>query len=148
LFFNKNGLDSMREENVQAEKNAEASGGRSVPAAVPVRALNWMQRAWRPTVSMVAVSLALLLLWHGINGRNGLLVWQQKRAEDRQLRKDIDELQLENARLRERIDRLKSDPDAINQVAHEQLHYAKPNEVIVQLPPEKRTQTPPDGAGK
>ena len=58
-------------------------------------------------------------------------MWQQKRVEDRQLRKEIDDLQQENARLRERIERLKSNPDAIGQVARDKLHYAKPNEVIV-----------------
>lgn len=133
---------------MQDGKIAEASGQAAVPAPVPVRALNWMQRVWRPAASVVAVLMALLLLWHGINGRNGLLVWRGKRVEDRQLRKDIDNLQQENARLRDRIDRLKSDPDAINQVAHDQLHYAKPNEVIVQLPPENKTQSQPAGAGK
>jgi cell division protein FtsB len=107
-----------------------------------------MRRAWRPAASVVAVSLALLLLWHGFSGKNGLLVWQQKRVEDRQLRKDIDGLQQENARLRQRNERLNSSPDAIGQVAREQLHYAKPNEVIVQLPPEKKTQAQPAGAGK
>jgi cell division protein FtsB len=77
-----------------------------------------------------------------------LLVWQQKRVEDRQLRKEIDGLQQENARLRQHNERLNSSPDAIGQVAREQLHYAKPNEVIVQLPPEKKTQAQPAGAGK
>jgi cell division protein FtsB len=33
-------------------------------------------------------------------------------------------------------------------VAREQLHYAKPNEVIVQLPPEKKTQAQTAGTGK
>ena len=64
------------------------------------------------------------------------------------MHKEIDDLQQENTRLRERIERLKTNPDAIGQVAREQLHYAKPNEVIVQLPPEKKTQTQTAGAGK
>lgn len=135
----------MQGKNAQ---NVEASGEAAAPTPMPVRVLNWMRRVWRPAASVVAVSLAALLLWHGISGRNGLLVWLGKRAEDRQLRKDIDELQQENGKLREHIDRLKTDPDAINQVAHDQLHYTKPNEVIVQLPPEKKTQAQPTGAGK
>ena len=138
----------MQDKNVQAGKNAMANGEGSVTASISQRALNWMRRAWRPAASVVAVSLALLLLWHGFSGKNGLLVWQQKRVEDRQLRKDIDGLQQENARLRQHNERLNSSPDAIGQVAREQLHYAKPNEVIVQLPPEKKTQAQPAGAGK
>ena len=138
----------MQDKNVQAGKNAMANGEGSVTASISQRALNWMRRAWRPAASVVAVSLALLLLWHGFSGKNGLLVWQQKRVEDRQLRKEIDGLQQENARLRQHNERLNSSPDAIGQVAREQLHYAKPNEVIVQLPPEKKTPAQPTGAGK
>jgi cell division protein FtsB len=97
-------------------------------------------------VSGLVVALALLLGWHVVNGKNGLSAWQQKRAEDRALRKEIDELNQENTRLRERIEQLKSNPDAIGIVAHDILHYAKPNEVIIQLPPEKQSQ--PATAGK
>ena len=138
----------MQDKNVQAGKNAVAKVEGSVPASISQRALGWMRRAWRPAASLMAVSLALLLLWHGFNGKNGLLVWQQKRTEDRQLRKEIDDLQQENARLRNRNERLNSSPDAIGQVARQQLHYAKPNEVIVQLPPEKKTPAQPVGTGK
>jgi cell division protein FtsB len=144
----KSGLDSMRDKNLHTGKNAEASGDEAVPAALPVRALSWMRRAWRPAASAVLVFAAFLVLWQGVNGKNGLRVWRQKRAEDQQLRKQIDELNQENARLRDRVERLKSNPDAIGQVAREQMHYAKPNEVIVQLPPEKKTQVQPAGAGK
>jgi cell division protein FtsB len=138
----------MQDKNVQAGKKAEAGREETVPAALSERVWHWMRRAWRPAASGLAVTLALLLVWHGVSGKNGLLFWRQKRVEDRQLRKEIDGLQQENARLRERNERLNSSPDAIGQVAREQLHYAKPNEVIVQLPPEKKTQVQPAGTGK
>jgi cell division protein FtsB len=98
------------------------------------RVLEWAQRAWRPAGTVVAVGLALLLTWHVINGKDGLQVWHQKRAQDQQLRKEINDLQQENARLRDHIERLKSDPDAIEHEAREKLHYAKPGEVIYTLP--------------
>ncbi len=90
-----------------------------------------------------------LLTWHVVNGKNGLSVWQQKRAEDRQLQKEIKDLQQENARLREHVERLKSDPDAIEHEAREKLHYAKPGEVIYTLPPEpQNARRSRPGAGK
>jgi cell division protein FtsB len=139
----------MQDKNVQAGKNAEAGGDEAVPATKGERVLNWMRRAWRPGASAVLVLAAFVVLWQGVNGKNGLRVWLEKRAEDRQLRKENDDLAQENARLRDRVERLKSNPDAIGQVAREQMHYAKPNEVIVQLPPpEKKTQDKPSGAGK
>jgi cell division protein FtsB len=136
----------MRDEKAQAIKNATGSGKISAP--MHRRALNWTRRVWRPTASVLAVTLALLVGWQGFNGKNGLFAWLDKRAEDRQLRKEIDDLNQENARLRDRIERLKTNPDAIRLVAREQLHYAKPNEVIVSLPPEQKTQAQPAGAGK
>ena len=113
---------------------------------MPLRALDWARRAWRPGATLMAVTLTLLLTWHVFSGKNGLTVWQQKRAEDRQLQKDIQELELENAHLRQRIVRLKSDPEAIEHEAREKLHYAKPGEVIYTLP--VQTQTPAAEAGK
>jgi cell division protein FtsB len=110
-----------------------------------MRALDWLIRVWRPAGTVVAVGLALMLTWHVINGKHGLSVWQQKRVEDRQLRKEIDGLQQENARLRQRVERLKTDPHAIEREAREKLHYAKPGEVIYALPPEPPAQARPAG---
>ena len=138
----------MPDEKMQARTRAADSQQGAVSASLPKRVLDFARLVWRPAASVVAVALALLLLWHGINGKNGLLTWQQKRVEDRQLRKQIDELQQENARLRERIERLKSNPDAIRIVARDQLHYAKPNEVIVTLPPAQKTPAQPAGTVK
>ena len=135
----------MADEYIQPEKRV------AVAARAPLRerAVDWMLRMWRPAGTAVAVGLALLLTWHVINGKHGLQVWHQKRAEDQQLRKEIDELQQENARLRDHIEKLKSDPDAIEHEAREKLHYAKPGEVIYTLPaPALSPAQGPAGSGK
>jgi cell division protein FtsB len=125
---------------------------RKTPEQVPVparqRALDWAKRAWRPAGTIVAVALAALLMWHVINGKNGLSVWQQKRAEDRDLQKQIKDVQQENAQLRQEIERLKTNPDAIEHEAREKLHYAKPGEVIYSLPAPTPAQPQPASSGK
>ncbi|MGP8252086.1 MAG: FtsB family cell division protein [Terracidiphilus sp.] len=98
------------------------------------RAADWVQRIWRPAGTGVAVVLALLLTWHVINGKHGLSVWHQERAQDKMLQKQIQDLQIENAAMKDQIEHLKSDPDAIEREAREKLHYAKPGEVIYALP--------------
>lgn len=113
--------------------DAAAVAERAAAAGVPRGALTRAVRAWRTAGSVVAVALALLLGWHVVNGQHGLSVWEQKRVQDKQLQKEIDELQQENARLRVRVDKLKSDPDAIEREAREKLRYAKQGEVIVDL---------------
>lgn len=115
------------------------------PAPMPRRALDWSLRVWRPAGTAVVVVLALLLGWHVVNGKHGLSSWQQNRVREKQLRKEIDQLQQENARLRVRVDKLKSDPSAIEHEAREKLHYAKPGEVIVDVPPAQSTQSQPSG---
>ena len=120
----------MADEEIQPEKRVAVAA----PAPLRVRAVDWMARMWRPAGTAVAVCLAMLLTWHVVNGKHGLQVWHQKRGEDLQLRKEIDDLQQENARLKDHIEKLKSDPDAIEHEAREKLHYAKPGEVIYTLP--------------
>jgi cell division protein FtsB len=137
-------MKSMSEEKEPAAKTDLTL----VPVTAPKRALDWGLRVWRPAATVVAVGLALLLTWHVVKGQNGLSVWHQKRMEDRQLRQEIEQLQKENARMKEHIERLKSDPEAIEHEAREKLHYAKPNEVIVAMPPDPPAQAQPAGAGK
>ena len=118
------------------------------PLPFRLRALRWAQQGWRPAGTMVAVALTLAFAWSVINGRHGLSYWYKQRVEDKRLRHEIQDLEQENAHLRDHIDRLKSDPAAIEHEAREKLHYAKPGEVIYTLPPEPKTQEQPSGNGR
>jgi cell division protein FtsB len=136
---------TLQEENVQAGPRAAPAAEK--PRLLRERAYEWSQQMWRPAGTMLAVGLAGLLMWHVVNGKDGLSIWQQKRAEDRQLQKEIKDLEQENTQLSQRIDRLQSDPDAIEHEAREKLHYAKPGEVIYALPaPAAADQTQPGGS--
>jgi cell division protein FtsB len=118
-------------------KGTEAPKSKAASKPLRQRAVDWSLRMWRPAGTAMAVALALLLGWHVVNGKHGLSAWQQNRTQDKTLRKEIDDLQQENARLAVRVKKLTSDPNAIEHEAREKLHYAKPGEVIVDLPVEK-----------
>jgi cell division protein FtsB len=137
----------MRDEKVHSltglKKVGIGAGPGTGAAPIQKRALDWTLRVWRPVGTVVAVGLALLVTWHVINGKHGLNVWQQNRLEDHELQKEIKDLGDENARLRDRVERLKSDPDAIEHEAREKLHYAKPGEVIYTLPAGAQAQPQP-----
>lgn len=113
-----------------------------MPSTVGERALVWAQRLWRPAGTVVAVALALLVTWHVVYGKHGLSVWQHQRAQDRALQQQIQDLQQENAQMRQQVQRLQSDPEAIEREARERLHYAKPGEVIYTLPEAPQAQPP------
>ncbi len=87
--------------------------------------------------------LTLMLAWHVFNGKHGLSSWQQNRVQEKQLSKEIDQLQKDNERLRIRVARLRTDPSAIEHEAREKLHYTKPGEVIVALPPDPSVKAQP-----
>ena len=137
----------MQDGLFEVKKKSEATGDEKVHVPISRRAWRFAQQAWRPSASVAAVALAGMILWHGVIGKNGLLVWQQKRVEDQQLRKEIDSLDKENARLRNRVERLKNNPDAIGVVARDKMHYVGQNEVIVDLSNEQKTPAQP-AAGK
>lgn len=133
----------MQEGLFEVVKNTGTAESEKASVPISQRLIGFAQRAWRPSASALAVALAMLIVWHGVTGRNGLLVWQQKRVEDQQLRKEIDDLNKENTRLRDRVERLKSNPDAIGMVAHDKMRYVKQNEVIVDLSNESKPQAQP-----
>ncbi len=92
--------------------------------------------------SVAMAAFALFLAWTVVTGRNGLTSWNQKRAEDKALTQEIEQLTDENARLGQHVDRLRIDPGAIEHEARERLHYARPNEIIYALPVTTQAERP------
>lgn len=75
--------------------------------------------------------LSWILLW----GRNSFYqVWKQKQALQ-ELQTKSDRLRLDNDSLRGETSRLKTDPDAAEEVAREQHGMIKPDEVIYRFKP-------------
>jgi cell division protein FtsB len=133
----------MQRGNEQGARHIQKGRAAGVPEPFSKRALDWALGIWRPAGTVVAVGLALLLAWHVVNGKHGLASWQQKRVQEKQLNKDIESLQQDNEHLLQRVEKLKSDPHAVEREAREKLHYAKPGEIIYALPPDPPAQTQP-----
>ena len=88
----------------------------------------------RKAATVAAALLALGVGYHVICGANGLTVYEQKRQETVRLNQQMQELQRENDLLKGHVDRLQSDPNAIEHQAREEFHYTRPGEVIYALP--------------
>ncbi|MBI1955703.1 MAG: septum formation initiator family protein [Acidobacteria bacterium] len=79
--------------------------------------------------------LALLsLLTLELIGENGYLARRERRRQIEASTVEIEQLRQENQRLSQRIQDLRSNPHAIEELARERLRLARPGEVIVTLP--------------
>jgi cell division protein FtsB len=63
-------------------------------------------------------------------------------TDSQKLDREIQALQQESARRQQTIKALKSQPQAIEKEAREQLRYARPGEVVYTLPTPKPTPSP------
>ena len=117
---------------VERAPRAEALAASWIEWARPLGARVY---ALRRRVATVAVGLlACLLFIHVMFGANGMVVYNQKRAEYDLLRKKVLEVKQENERYKHEIESLKSDQKAIEKEAREQLGYAKPGEYVYVSP--------------
>src|SRR5271154_2599078 len=103
-------------------------------SGVIARLFGQSQVGWRKVATGAAALLALAMGYHVIFGQNGLTVYQQKRQDAQSLDQQLHSLQRENEALKGHVDRLQSDPNAIEHQAREELHYTRPGEVIYTLP--------------
>lgn len=112
-------------------RNAESGmSGEREEAGFWVGLARFAYRMRRRAATVLVIAAALVFGYHAIFGENGVNVYEQRRSEDRAVKKRIVELQQENTKLAQQVKELKSDPDAIEHEARERLHYARPGEVI------------------
>jgi cell division protein FtsB len=119
-----------------------------------------MMESLRPTLTMLynirrrlaTGAVVLLTIWmftHVMFGANGMVVYRQKKTEYQDLQKEIDVLQRENDRYTGQIKSLQTpDPKAIEKEAREQLHYARPGEVVYVSPAQPRPPVPTNNAAR
>lgn len=136
--------DSLRAV-VSKAPQAEAWIGQLVWKSRPV--WRWAFGAWRRLATAAVVLLTIWLSLHVMLGANGMVIYRQKRAEYQRLQKENQKLQDDNDLYTQHIKALRSDPQAIEKEAREQLHYTRPGEVIY-VAPAATAQTPPASAAR
>ena len=117
---------------IEMKRSAQNAG--ETKSSTGVRLYERARREWRKAATGAAALLALAMGYHVIFGQNGLTVYQQKRQETQSLDEQLRSLERENSLLKGHVDRLQSDPNAIEHQAREELHYTRPGEVIYTLP--------------
>jgi cell division protein FtsB len=74
--------------------------------------------------------LVILLGFHVIFGTNGMVVYTHKRAEYRKLLQETEQIDEEHSKLEKQVDRMKHDPEAIEEEARNTLGYTKKGEIV------------------
>jgi cell division protein FtsB len=82
-----------------------------------------------------AALLLVAFLINEVAGQGGYLARLEQRRQIDALTSDIERLRKENEQLSVEIRSLREDPAAIEQYAREQLHLARPGELVIALPP-------------
>ncbi len=92
---------------------------------------------WRRFL-IIVIGLGLFaLVVHTVFGERGYLGLRSQRGEYERLKQEVWTLEEENQQLKEEIKALKSDPNAVERVAREELKMAKPGETVITLPEKK-----------
>jgi cell division protein FtsB len=117
-----------------AERAPEAEAWVAGRATKVRPVLDWLYVMRRRIATATVLVVTLLLFLHVMFGANGMVVYRQKRTEYETLEKQLDRLQKENQNYTKDIQGLKTDPQMMEKEAREQLHYARPGEVVYVAP--------------
>jgi cell division protein FtsB len=90
----------------------------------------------------VAGLLLFAFLMNEVVGNSGYVARQAQLEQIEALNQQILQLKNNNSNLARRIQDLRSDPGAIEEMAREQLHLGRPGEVVVTLPPSGQPAQP------
>jgi cell division protein FtsB len=100
----------------------------------------------RRVVSYALFAGSLVLVVNALVGENGYLATIRAERESAAVQQEVMRLRLENQALRDDIDRLNTDPAALEEAARRTLGMIKPGETVVILkdyrPPEDRERRP------
>jgi len=96
----------------------------------PLRTSSIPPVARRKTLQLLLVFVTLVLILNALIGDRGLMETLRARQKHAEIATAIERLRSDNARLREEIGRLRSDPWTIEAVARQELGLLKPGEIL------------------
>jgi len=101
----------------------------------PVSFFEQVGQFLRRNLNWLLVGALGLLLLQDIFGTHGLLAMRRSQQEAARVQREIQELNEENRQMQDRVKELKSDPEAIERIAREEMGLARPGEYIFKLQP-------------
>jgi cell division protein FtsB len=103
---------------------------------------------WSRHARTILGAALLLLGIHDILGPHGFLAMRRTQKEMEQLRNDVQRLNKDNSSMSDEAQSLKTDPQAIERIAREEMGLARPGELIFKMPPPAPAQPSSGAAAK
>jgi len=101
-----------------------------------------MREFLRRNMSLFLAAGLVLLMIQDVFGTHGVLAMRRAQKEAARVQQEIDRANDENHQLQDNVKALKSDPQAIERIAREEMGLARPGEYVFKIPPK-----PADPAG-
>jgi cell division protein FtsB len=98
------------------------------------------ERFRRESFFIVLLLSVIFLLYLSVFGQGGYLKLREYRKQFNWLQADNDRLRADNEKLMESIKQLKTNRHAIERVAREDFNFARPGDIIVQLPEDRSSR--------
>jgi cell division protein FtsB len=98
-----------------------------------------LRRFWRRNVMWLLLAGLGLLVLQDVFGMHGVLAMRRAQQQAIQEQEEIDRINQQNLQLQGRVNSLKTDPEAVERIAREQMGLARPGEYIFKIAPKNRT---------
>lgn len=93
-----------------------------------------MREFLRRNMSLFLAAGFVLLLIQDVFGTHGVLAMRRAQKEAARVQQEIDRVNNENRQLQDHVKALKSDRQAIEHIAREEMGLARPGEIIFKIP--------------
>lgn len=126
--------------NAPSEPEPPGSGAESL--------VEQLRQFWRRNVVWFLLAALGLLILQDVFGNHGVLAMRRAHNEAVREQIEIDRINQQNVELQNHVNSLKSDPEAIERIAREQMGLARPGEYIFKIPPKANGQSASGSSGR
>ena len=98
-----------------------------------------LRQFWKRNVMWLLLAGLGLLVLQDVFGVHGVLAMRHAQQQAIQEQDEIDRINEQNVQLQSRVNSLKTDPEAVERIAREQMGLARPGEYIFKIAPKKES---------
>jgi cell division protein FtsB len=102
-----------------------------------------LRNFWRRNVIWFLLAALGLLILQDVFGTHGVLAMRRAQNEAVREQVELDRINQQNVELQSHVNSLKSDPEAIERIAREQMGLARPGEYIFKISPKPQGNKAP-----